>query len=1651
MHIKRVCLVPPADPGSKGDEGMVRGALDLFDTLPIVIIGPDGDGDWAADLALSPEDAGRITWLAQPIAASHDIFRDGDLLFVVGADVLDGTCGMMPAKYRLDLMQTAEQAGVPVYAHCSFRSDVAPEILAQIDRLKHAVFLLRDGLSMQNFERQTARRGHAFSDMSFFYRQGRDTPRAVALRDSISALSKPIIGLNFAEHSFRSFSDTHDTAARGAFVAAVLTQIVDANPTASFVLLSNDRRRFENHPPDDDYSDMAAKWITTTLAPSRFVQVGRASHYADNIALLASCDLLVTGRMHLALAAMRAGTMPLVVMGQGKGYTSIDKMRGAFLTHLGSDMGVVDDLAQVGAISAALLAQGARALHDYNSALEAKSNREKSDLLANIAERTEHMFEMSPDEHTARNAYRMSIIEKLESELAIARQDQAALEAARQAHDALQRAYDTIMQERAEIVQTAAAQQAELQAALELAELKFTAADEFLKETRAGHADVISDLARAGAHIAESARRAEAQPLRMLKRRLRYGLTKLLLRAEGRMSQARAERLRRSLAKRKPKRHIEMWQAAVLRAGGHHPAIAQQHQLAGDGQGVIAPSSMSLRKILVADYRLPRPDVSAGEKATVGVIADMVAMGYQVTFISTDMQDTAPYRAQLEAIGVEVITATQGYAYANDYIDIHGHKFGTFYFIRVDVAEALLTPARLASPQARIIFHAPDLYFLREERAAAHSKNADDMREAAKTRARESKIMQASDHVVLVSAAEIDYLTDIIPCEKISVVPALYCPVVAEPAGFAARKDIFFLGGFKHLPNISAVKWFVQNVWPKVHAALPDVEFHIVGAEAPGDVVSLGRVPGVRFVGYVADLDPVLAQYRISAAPLLFGAGIKGKVGMAMGAGVPTVMSTIAAEGMSIVDGIHGLVRDDPDAFAEALIALYGDQLLWERLAVNGADLVDQNFSEAANRASVYRMLERARALPVDLYSNFIAASSPAAFPHLPPEVTVDVSIIIPVHDQWALTKAALIAVQRAMKATGITAEVILADDASSDETQQAAQIFPGLRVMRHEENLGFLLNANAAAEKARGQNLLFLNNDTIVLPGWLDAMFATLHAHPDAAIIGAKLLYPDGTIQEVGGALFADGSASCIGRGRSPHDRLFTFDREVDYATGASILVRREFWDEVGGFDARYAPAYCEDSDLAIAARARGYQVWCAAHAQVLHFEHASYGQQITQKPKERATANLVRLVDKWQADLTAHYLPPQTAPMIVAAHAERHASAAAIARRASGKLNILYFSPFPSHPDNHGNQATIQSFGRRFKAMGHKVHFALLRSDMYDENSMAAMKAAWDSLDILPNVHPLGSNGEAIAFDGWYQDGTGEAMRVLCDKYDIDVVFCSYVFQSKLLDYVPEHVLKVIDTHDRMGGRYEMLRANGQPVEFFSCTPEEEGAYLRRADLVGARRAEEAGYFDEVAGRSMSIVLPHVEEARFLDRSFTALNRVGIVASANRINLVIVRDFLNVLAAKYGDNCPFTVELAGQVSGMVKDLPAHEQQVFNRPWLNKLGFVADIKAFYESVDLVISPVTMGTGINVKTVQAMAFGMPLLSTRVGIKGIETGDPLHGHETLTDLVEALDGLVAQPSELQRLAAVSRARYLLFLADTDASFEALLQHPKLTGQ
>jgi len=695
------------------------------------------------------------------------------------------------------------------------------------------------------------------------------------------------------------------------------------------------------------------------------------------------------------------------------------------------------------------------------------------------------------------------------------------------------------------------------------------------------------------------------------------------------------------------------------------------------------------RRILVADYRIPRPDVSAGELATAGILHDLCALGFEVVFIPENFLPDPHYERQLSKPGLSFITTASAYTSPADYLAREGHDFGMFYFFRIHVAETMLEIARMASPQARIIFHAPDLYSLRETREAWLEKDPVKAKQAKMTEEREMRIFGQSDLVVVVSPVEHQILQERLPQKKIAHFPVLYAPVSTEPTGYEKRKDMFFLGGYAHPPNVDAVLWFATEIWLLIREKLPDAMFHIIGAEAPEQLRRLGELPGIRYVGYVENLEEALATMRVGVAPLRYGAGIKGKVAATMGLGIPCVCTSIAAEGMYLHNGEQVLLADTPEDFANAVVQLYTDESLWQVISEKGRQHIDQHFGKKANTRKFISVFQQVHALPIDLYIRFCKKITPDTLPTFLHSDTPEVSIIIPVYNQWNFTRDCLHSVLTFCDCNQVSYEILLADDGSTDETMTASEKYPGVRVIKTKENCGFLRNCNNASKHAKGKYILLLNNDTIILPGWLEALYKTMEEDENIAVAGSKMLYPDGTIQEAGAVIFNDASGWNIGRGHQRYEEPFQVMRRVDYVSGCSMLIRSSVWKEVGGFDERYNNAYCEDSDFCFSARELGYSVVYQPESEIVHFENVSYGPEAGDKKTRLMRENCRIFLEKWNPVLQSGHVSPTPDWQMAMNHADM--------RQGVHVTKISSFQDYILHIDTHRrSNEVIEKFER-------------------------------------------------------------------------------------------------------------------------------------------------------------------------------------------------------------------------------------------------------------------------------------------------------------------------------------------------------------------
>ncbi|QBG87559.1 glycosyltransferase [Xanthomonas oryzae] len=358
------------------------------------------------------------------------------------------------------------------------------------------------------------------------------------------------------------------------------------------------------------------------------------------------------------------------------------------------------------------------------------------------------------------------------------------------------------------------------------------------------------------------------------------------------------------------------------------------------------------RQVLILDECVPQPDRDSGSLRQFNLIRLLREEGAHVVFVPTRREHAGRHTQALQQLGVEVWYAPflEG---VGSWLRTHGARFAVVLLVRHHVAHACLPLLKQYAPQARTLFDTVDLHYLRERRGAEVAGDANLLRGAERTRLRELEIMAATDVTLLVSAAEQAQLRTDAPHIRTALLSNLH-DVAGSGHSFAQRRDLVFVGGFRHPPNVDAVQWFISAIFPQVRAQLPDVVFHCIGADLPDALKLLAdECPGVQLHGHVPDLVPFMDSARIAVAPLRFGAGVKGKINLSMAHGQPVVGTTCAVEGMHLRDGEDVCVADDANAFAAAIVRLYQDTALWQRLADNGLRNVAEYFSLDAARATV--------------------------------------------------------------------------------------------------------------------------------------------------------------------------------------------------------------------------------------------------------------------------------------------------------------------------------------------------------------------------------------------------------------------------------------------------------------------------------------------------------------------------------------------------------------------------------------------------------------------------------------------------------------------------------------------------------------------------
>ncbi|GAB3556606.1 GT2 family glycosyltransferase/SAM-dependent methyltransferase [Actinopolyspora lacussalsi] len=586
----------------------------------------------------------------------------------------------------------------------------------------------------------------------------------------------------------------------------------------------------------------------------------------------------------------------------------------------------------------------------------------------------------------------------------------------------------------------------------------------------------------------------------------------------------------------------------------------------------------------------------------------------------------------------------------------------------------------------------------------------------------------------------------------------------------------------------------------------------------------------------------------------------------------------------------------------------------------------------------------------------------PVAVPH---SEQPEVSVIVPVHGEWDYTRQCLRSLAGHRVSTPF--EVVVVDDASPDDSAELLRRCPGVRLVRAERNLGFVGACNLGAEHARGRQLFFLNNDTEVTESWLDELVATADSDERIGLVGAKLLYPDGRMQECGSAVWSDGTGWNLGRLGDPDAPEYAALRDVDYCSGAALLVRRELFESLGGFDTGYSPAYYEDTDLAFGVRAAGFRTVVQPRAVVVHHEGASNGTETGSGVKRHQELNRGIFVEKWQDTLREQHLP-EADPRSLWLARERGT------RGHFGPLVLVKDHQVP-RPDYDSGSLRMWRILRQFATLGARVVF-------FPDNQ-AELRPYTDELRRI-GVTVLARPEHQHAFLS--EVGT-EVTLALLSRPQV-----AWSLVERLRVDAPSAVIAydTVDLHFvRLQRQAELAASEGREQDATAlrrrsfASRQSELGLVRSCDVTLVVSEDEQRALSELVDDADVRVLSNVHEVRR-----------GVDGPPGRGDVLFVGGFdhpPNVDAAEWAvreimplvwHHCP----RAGL--HIVGSNPPSEVTALRGPGVEVHGWVDDLAGIYDRTRVTLAPLRFGAGVKGKVGESLAAGVPVVGTNLAMEGI---------------------------------------------------------------
>ncbi|MEO8215671.1 MAG: glycosyltransferase [Acidobacteriota bacterium] len=626
------------------------------------------------------------------------------------------------------------------------------------------------------------------------------------------------------------------------------------------------------------------------------------------------------------------------------------------------------------------------------------------------------------------------------------------------------------------------------------------------------------------------------------------------------------------------------------------------------------------------------------------------------------------------------------------------------------------------------------------------------------------------------------------------------------------------------------------------------------------------------------------------------------------------------------------------------------------------------------------------------------------------------VSIIIPVHNHLELTRECLEAVRLTLPET-FRGEIIIVDDASTDGThgylEQLLASDSRFRSVRNETNAGFLDSVNRGASVANGEIFVFLNNDTLPRPGWIDAIVDTFRNYPDCGAVGGKLLFPDGRLQEAGGVIFADASGLNFGRNGDASRPLYSFVRDVDYCSGAILATRADLWNEIGGFDTRFRPAYYEDADYCFTVRSRGRRVLYQPACEIVHLEGGTGGVDITSGAKRAQMVNRSRFAVKWESELKHQFNPPD----VIDVPAELR-----VLFPADRKRILVINHTVPEYDRESGSKRLFDILGFLVED-GWAVSFMagwVPGGERY-VRELQQMGIATFEKGFLPlndpayehEAHRLIVNGcfDAALICFWHiAEHWTPLIRTVSPRTRI------------IVDSVDLHFLRTVRSAlrpDKSEGTRELLADDGAAFR------QELNAYAAADRVLTVSEKEAAILNDFLSSPDLAVAVPDIEELD--DSPFTFEERRGI---------------LFIGSFRHPPNCEAAEYLLRQILPLVDShlLEAHPLRIVGTDLPEEIislarshgnvevvGWVPSIGPYLDRTRISVLPLLSGAGTKRKFIQSAMTGTPAVATTIAAEGLQFA---HGRDTLiadtpAAFARSIEELLSNEQTWSRLSANSR--------------------------